>query len=68
MKVLIEGMSCNHCKQHVEEALNSLDGVSATVDLKKKCAMVENTKNVSNQQIINAVENAGYKVKKIVEK
>ena len=68
MKVLIEGMFCNHCKQHVEEALNSLDGVSATVDLKKKCAMVENTKNVSNQQIINAVENAGYKVKKIVEK
>lgn len=68
MKVLIEGMSCNHCKQHVEEALNSLDGVSATVDLKKKCAMVENTKNVSNQQIIGAVENAGYKVKKIVEK
>jgi copper chaperone CopZ len=39
--ILIEGMSCNHCKMHVEEALSRLAGVqSAAVDLKAKNAKV----------------------------
>lgn len=29
----IEGMMCNHCRAHVEKALNSLDGVHAEVSL-----------------------------------
>ena len=29
----IEGMMCNHCRMHVENALNRLDGVSAVVTL-----------------------------------
>ena len=31
--IKVEGMTCGHCKQAVETALNNLDGVqSATVD------------------------------------
>ena len=29
----IEGMMCNHCRMHVEKALNSMEGVHATVTL-----------------------------------
>ena len=29
----VEGMMCNHCRAHVEKALNSIDGVTATVTL-----------------------------------
>jgi copper chaperone len=35
-RVQIEGMTCEHCKNRVENALNRLEGVSAKVNLKKK--------------------------------
>lgn len=37
----ILGMTCNRCKATVEERLNELDGVKATVDLQKQEAIVE---------------------------
>ena len=40
--VMIEGMTCEHCKARVESRLNELDGVSAKVNLKKKTAGVSN--------------------------
>lgn len=37
----IEGMMCEHCKKHVEDALNEVEGVTAvTVDLEGKKAEV----------------------------
>lgn len=39
----IEGMSCNHCRMHAEKALNSLEGVSATVTLEPPVATIEFT-------------------------
>lgn len=36
----IEGMTCEHCVNRVAEALNSIDGVSAKVNLHKKNATV----------------------------
>lgn len=32
-KYKIEGMMCNHCRMHAEQALNSINGVQATVTL-----------------------------------
>lgn len=37
----VAGMSCNHCRKHVENALNSIDGVKATVSLDSATASVE---------------------------
>ncbi|WP_300704313.1 heavy metal translocating P-type ATPase [Bacteroides sp.] len=37
----VEGMTCNHCRMHVEKALNSIDGVKATVTLNPPVATVE---------------------------
>lgn len=61
--ILIEGMSCNHCKMHVEQALAAVDGVTeAVVSLADKNASVTLNKDVDNQKLQKAVENAGYQV------
>ena len=39
----VSGMMCNHCRQHVEKALNKLEGVNATVTLDPPAATVEFT-------------------------
>ncbi len=37
----VEGMMCQNCRKHVEKALNSMDGVKATVTLDPPQAVVE---------------------------
>ena len=37
----VSGMMCNHCRMHVEKALNALPGVKATVTLEPPVATVE---------------------------
>lgn len=62
-KVLkIEGMMCNHCTGRVDKALNEMDGVSATVSLEDKCAEVTLTKDVSDEDLVKVVADAGYEV------
>lgn len=60
--IVIEGMSCGHCTARVEKALNSLDGVNATVDLDKKSAFVTLSKDISDDILKKAVVDAGYEV------
>ncbi|HWS30127.1 MAG TPA: copper ion binding protein [Clostridia bacterium] len=60
--LVIEGMSCNHCVAHVEKALNAIEGVSAKVDLKAKTASVELDREVGDDVLKAAVEDAGYDV------
>lgn len=66
-KVLhIEGMMCAHCVKHVTDALNAVDGVSVIeVNLKKKTAEIALEKDVKNEELTEAIKNAGYEVKKI---
>ncbi len=58
--IYIDGMSCAHCQKRVENALNELDGVSATVNLEEKSATLTLTKDVSMDAIKEAVEDAGF--------
>ncbi len=62
-KVLnVEGMSCEHCVAAVTNALEAVEGVkSAKVVLKKKTATVKLENNVSDDTLIKAVEDAGFK-------
>lgn len=61
--IQIEGMSCNHCKMHVEKALSAVSGVTAaTVDLAKKNAVVSLNADVDNAALTQAVQDAGYEV------
>jgi heavy metal translocating P-type ATPase len=61
-KMLIEGMSCGHCSARVEQVLNSIAGIKATVDLEQKTAHIEYQQDVADEILIKAVEEAGYQV------
>lgn len=60
--ISIEGMMCNNCKAHVEKALQNVKGISnVEVSLENKNAIVEVSKDVSDDAIVSAVNGAGYK-------
>lgn len=60
----VEGMSCNHCTATVKKALEGLDGVKeADVSLEGKNAKVELDKEVADEALVKAVEDAGYTAK-----
>ena len=63
--MMIDGMMCAHCTGRVDKALNAIDGVKAEVSLDNKCAYVELSKEVSDDVLKKAVEEAGYEVKEI---
>jgi Cu+-exporting ATPase len=65
--VLIEGMTCMHCQKRVEQALHAIEHVQATVDLEKKQAMVQSSKDISDDILRQAVTDAGYTVTDIKE-
>ena len=55
----VEGMTCGHCEQSVEEALESVDGVrDASADRDSERATVEGDADVD--ALVAAVEDAGY--------
>jgi len=62
-KILIEGMSCGHCVNHVKEALSELNGVTnVDVNLASKTAIIEATVDVEDKDIKFAIDDAGYEV------
>lgn len=60
--VVIEGMTCEHCKNRVESRIDEIDGAAAKVNLKKKEAVISLEKEVSDEIIRTAIEKAGYEV------
>ena len=59
--IKVEGMMCEHCKRHVEEACMSVSGVSsAEANLKKKNVTVL-VDGANKDDIIKAINDAGYK-------
>ncbi|SUO95423.1 heavy-metal-associated domain-containing protein [Suttonella ornithocola] len=58
----IDGMTCNGCANSVKNALESVPGISeVTVNLaEKQVAVVFDEKKISSQDIIDAIEDAGY--------
>ena len=62
-EILLEGMSCNHCKMRVEKALSELEGVNnVSVDLEAKKATLDIVGGVGDAILKEAVEDAGYDV------
>ncbi len=59
----VEGMTCNHCKQNVENAASSVEGIdSASVDLGKKKLSVSG-KNIDTEKLLSNIRSLGYEVK-----
>ena len=64
--VHVEGMGCMNCVHHVKEALEGLDGViSADVSLESNTAVITLSKDVADEAIKSAIDDAGYDVAKI---
>ena len=60
----VEGMMCNHCKAHVENACKKVAGVEdAQVSLADKNVIVSYQENVSVEEIKKSIQEAGYEVK-----
>ncbi|WP_424004870.1 heavy-metal-associated domain-containing protein (plasmid) [Haloarcula salina] len=57
--ITVEGMSCEHCEQTVEEALRDVGGVTdATADREAEQASVDG--DADPDALVQAVEDAGY--------
>lgn len=64
----IDGMVCGNCATRVENALNSMDGVWAKVDLSKKQAAILSKQPLDEQEVRSAVRGQGYTVIKFEQR
>ena len=66
-KLLIEGMSCNHCVNHVKTALTEdIEGVKVKeVSLDGKYALVDVADGVTEDAIKAVIEDLGFELKGI---
>lgn len=56
----IQGMTCASCVNRVEKKLGKLDGVAATVNLPLEQAYVTVPEGISDEQLVDTVNAAGY--------
>lgn len=63
----VDGMSCQHCVNRVQEAVNDIDEAAGVVNLKKGVVVVSMSYEISDEVIIGAIERYGYKVTGVVE-
>ena len=64
-KLIVDGMSCNHCKMSVEKALKEIDGVEEVdVNLKTKEVVISSNKEIDNKVIEEIIKEAGFEVTK----
>jgi Cu+-exporting ATPase len=59
----IEGMTCASCVNRVEKKLGKLDGVAATVNLPLESAYVTVPDGITDEQLVDTVNAAGYKAR-----
>ena len=63
--VTVEDMHCENCKKKVENALNAISGVWATVDLSSHTAEVRMKEEHSEEELREHINKAGYGVSKV---
>ncbi len=64
----IEGMMCGHCAAHVEKALAGLPGATdAKVDLAAGQAILKSDRELAEDSLKAAIEEAGYQLLKVEE-
>ena len=59
-QLAIEGMTCGNCVHHVEQALGAIAGVRGEVDLAAGTAVVDHPPSVTVQELLAAIDDAGY--------
>ena len=68
-KLLIEGMSCNHCINHLKTTLTEdIEGVKALeVNLDDKYAIVDMKDGIDLNQLKQVIEDLDFELKDIIE-
>ena len=66
-KILVEGMTCTHCVNHVVMALKEVGAKDMDVNLNAKFAIAEISEDITDEAIKHAIEEAGYFVVGIEE-
>src|SRR5690606_7330704 len=60
IELAITGMTCASCANRIERKLNKLDGVTATVNYATEKAKVSYPDDVTPEDLVTVVEQAGY--------
>lgn len=60
VNIQVTGMTCDHCAKSAQDALNALEGVTASVSYEEGLASVETQGVVDNSQLLKAIESKGY--------
>lgn len=62
-KLIINGMTCNTCEMKVKNALLMIDGIkSANVSYEDQQAVIDMDRNINNDELIKAVDEAGFQI------
>ncbi len=64
-KLIVNNMSCDHCKRRVETALMTIPGVKAEVTLKTRTCIVDSPEQIPDKQMVDLITDAGYEVESI---
>lgn len=62
-KIFVGGMTCKHCQRRVKEALESLDGLRAEIDLDEGAAYIKTSVAYDQETYKKIIEDAGYDFK-----
>jgi len=60
IELSVDGMSCGACARRVENELNKLDGIHASVKFATNTATVDSEHDVDAASLCRAIETAGY--------
>ena len=66
LSLVVKGMTCNHCKETVHEAIINCEGVEKTnIDLTSGNVEIYG-KNINSKKIIDSITNVGFSIGKII--
>ena len=60
--LIIEGLKCGHCSSRLEKVLNNVEGIKASVVLEEKKAYLELSKEFTDEELSEIVDDAGFEV------
>ena len=64
----VDGMHCSNCARHVENALNSKDGIWAIVKLENNTVLVRSKNPLEWDELSPVISKAGYTLIKLISK
>jgi len=65
LSFIVKGMTCNHCKETVTEAINTCDGIQDfTINLESGQTFIYGN-NLNKQKIITSINNVGFSIGEI---